>query len=205
MAWKMGDGIPASLRPVRIVSLAPGDHDSRAQQEQSMGSSEFSAASGGVFGMQRVMTPSRETCECRSCGAGAMRPDHTSADRQRLDKWLWCARFFKTRALAAEAVGGGKVHLNDERVKPAHSVRIGDRLSLLLHGAVAEFDVVGLPERRGPAAEAKAHYIETVASAERRARLHEQQRLANLTRPRSVTRPDKRDRRRLVKLHRGQT
>jgi ribosome-associated heat shock protein Hsp15 len=155
--------------------------------------------------MQRVVPPSRETREWGSCGTGAMRPDDASADRHRLDKWLWRTRLFKTRALAAEAVAGGKVHLNDERVKPGHGVRVGDRLSLSLHGAVAELDVVGLPERRGPAAEAKAHYMETAASAERRARLHEQQRLANLSRPRSVTRPDKRDRRRLLKLHRGQT
>jgi ribosome-associated heat shock protein Hsp15 len=126
-------------------------------------------------------------------------------DGHRLDKWLWHARFFKTRSLATAAINGGKVHLNAERVKPAHRVRIGDRLSLSLQGIVAEFEVLGLPERRGPAAEAMAHYLETAASAQRRVKLREQQRLAHLSRPRPEARPDKRERRRLMRLHRDQT
>jgi ribosome-associated heat shock protein Hsp15 len=126
------------------------------------------------------------------------------ADRHRIDKWLWCARFFKTRSVAAQAVTGGKVHVNGERVKPAHKVRIGDRVSLSLDGAVAEFDVLGLPARRGPAPEARSHYSETPESVERRARLREQHRLAEMSRPRSEGRPDKRDRRRLAKFHRGE-
>ncbi|HEY2781820.1 MAG TPA: S4 domain-containing protein [Steroidobacteraceae bacterium] len=127
------------------------------------------------------------------------------SDSHRLDKWLWHARFFKTRSLATAAITGGKVHLNAERVKPAHRVRVGDRLSLSLQGIVGEFEVLGLPVRRGPAAEALKHYLETAASAERRAKLKDQQRLANISRPRPDTRPDKRERRRLLKLHRGQT
>jgi ribosome-associated heat shock protein Hsp15 len=126
-------------------------------------------------------------------------------DDQRLDKWLWHARFYKTRSLATAAINGGKAHLNAERVKPAHPVRIGDRLSLSLQGIVAEFEVLGLPRRRGPAAEAQAQYLETPASAERRAKLREQQRLAQASRPRSEGRPDKRDRRRLMRLQRDQT
>jgi ribosome-associated heat shock protein Hsp15 len=126
-------------------------------------------------------------------------------DNHRLDKWLWHTRFFKTRSLATAAINGGKVHLNAERVKPARQVRVGDRLSLSLQGIVGEFEVLGLPVRRGPAAEALTHYIETPASAERRAKLREQQRLANISRPRPDTRPDKRERRRLVRLHRGQS
>ncbi len=122
----------------------------------------------------------------------------------RLDKWLWYCRFYKTRSLATAAIAGGKVHLNAERVKPAHRVRQGDRLSLSLDGIVAEFDVVALPRRRGPAAEAQTHYAETAASAERRVVLREQQKLAQLSRPHSDARPDKRDRRRLMRLHRDQ-
>src|SRR5689334_25079335 len=95
-------------------------------------------------------------------------------DRHRLDKWLWCARFFKTRSMASQAVGGGRVHLNGERVKAAHVVRIGDRVSLNLEGLVAEFDVLGLPARRGPAPEARTNYAETPASAARREKLREQ-------------------------------
>jgi ribosome-associated heat shock protein Hsp15 len=137
-----------------------------------------------------------------------MRHDMRSDDKpdsQRLDKWLWHARFYKTRSLATAAINGGKVHLNAERVKPAHTVRIGDRLSLSLQGIVAEFEILGVPQRRGPAAEAQSHYLETPQSAERRSHLREQQKLAQLSRPRPETRPDKRDRRRLMRLQRDQT
>ena len=126
-------------------------------------------------------------------------------DHDRLDKWLWHTRFFKTRSLATAAITGGRVHLNSDRVRPAHRIRVGDRLSLSLQGVVAEFEVLGLPARRGPAAVAQVHYLETPASAERRARLREQQRLAQATRPRPEARPDKRDRRRLMQLQRGQS
>ncbi len=131
-------------------------------------------------------------------------PASAGNERHRLDKWLWCARFFKTRSLAAQAVSGGKVHVNGERVKPAHNVRVGDRLSIVINGADAEFDVTGLPERRGPAPEARTHYAETPESVSRREKLREQHRLAELTRPRPEGRPDKRDRRKLVRIQRGQ-
>src|SRR5271154_69941 len=110
-------------------------------------------------------------------------------DNHRLDKWLWQARFYKTRSLATTAIDGGKVHVNAERVKPAHRVRIGDRLSLSLQGIVAEFEIVALPQRRGPATEARSHYLETPQSASRRAHWRDQQRLAQLSRPRSEGRP----------------
>jgi ribosome-associated heat shock protein Hsp15 len=132
-----------------------------------------------------------------------MTPDDKS-DGHRLDKWLWHARFYKTRSLATAAITGGKVHLNAERVKPAHRVRVGDRLSLSLQGIVGEFEVLGLPKRRGPPSEAQSHYLETPQSAERRAHLREQQKLAQVSRPRPEGRPDKRDRRRLLRLHRDQ-
>lgn len=80
-----------------------------------------------------------------------MRDEDSPAERHRVDKWLWCARFFKTRSLAAQAVTGGKVHINGDRVKPAHAVRIGDRISLMINGVAGEFEVLGLPARRGPA------------------------------------------------------
>lgn len=127
-----------------------------------------------------------------------------SEGNRRLDKWLWHARFYKTRSLAAAAVAGGKVHLNGERAKPSRRVAVGDRVSVSLGGIVAEFDVLGLPERRGPAAEARDAYRETPASAARRTQLREQQRLADLSRPRPAVRPDKRDRRLLLRLSRGQ-
>jgi ribosome-associated heat shock protein Hsp15 len=126
------------------------------------------------------------------------------SDSSRLDKWLWFARFYKTRSLATAALIGGKVHLNGERVKPARAVRRGDRITLILEGVAAEFEVLGIPQRRGPAPEARTHYEETAASASRRAQLRDQQRLAQLSRPRPDTRPDKRERRRLMRLHRDQ-
>jgi ribosome-associated heat shock protein Hsp15 len=130
--------------------------------------------------------------------------DETQASH-RLDKWLWHCRFYKTRSLATAAITGGKVHLNAERVKPAHRIRVGDRLSLSLQGSVAEFEVLGTPVRRGPAAEAQQHFRETPESAKRRAHLKDQQRLAEASRPRPDARPDKRDRRRLLRLQREQT
>src|SRR5476649_1119284 len=96
-------------------------------------------------------------------------------DNHRLDKWLWHIRFYKTRSLATAAINGGKIHLNGEGVKPAHRVRIGDYLSLSLQGIVAEFQVLGIPLRRGPAVEAQLQFLETPASTERRAKLREQQ------------------------------
>lgn len=125
-------------------------------------------------------------------------------ERNRLDKWLWCARFYKTRSLASQAITGGKAHLNGERVKPAHVVRVGDTVSVVFQGVVAEFTVLSHPTRRGPAAESQSHYVETSASAERRKLFREQHRLAGLTRPQSHEKPDKRQRRALLKLQRGQ-
>src|ERR1700680_1054520 len=114
-------------------------------------------------------------------------PTNEKIDNHRLDKWLWHARFFKTRSLATAAINGGKVHLNAERVKPAHRVRVGDSLSLSLQGVGAESEVLGLPRRRGPAAEAQSQYLETPVSAERRGKLREQRRLAQVSRPRPDT------------------
>ncbi len=128
-----------------------------------------------------------------------------SAASRRLDQWLWYARFYRTRGSAVEAIGGGKVRVNGDRAKPSRRVAIGDHIAVMLGGIVAEFEVLGLPERRGPAPEARTHYRETDASAARRAALGESARLAAASRPRPESRPDKRDRRRLVKLHRGQS
>jgi ribosome-associated heat shock protein Hsp15 len=127
-----------------------------------------------------------------------------SDDRHRLDKWLWHVRLFKTRSLAADAVGGGKVKLDGERVKPAHEVRVGQRVSVTLGERAIEVEVLALPPRRGPAPEAQACYAETAASAERSARHREARRLASLARPQPDHRPDKRERRALERLRRRQ-
>ncbi|MEO8314267.1 MAG: RNA-binding S4 domain-containing protein [Pseudomonadota bacterium] len=131
-------------------------------------------------------------------------PDPETEDRHRIDKWLWHVRLFKTRSLAADAVSGGKVKLDGERVKPAREVRIGQHVSVTLGERAMEARVLTLPLRRGSAAEAQSCYLETEASAERSARIREARRLAALIRPHADHRPDKRERRQLDKFRRKQ-
>ncbi len=93
------------------------------------------------------------------------------ADRVRLDKWLWAARFFKTRSLASDAIQGGKVELNGERAKRARGVQPGDRVRVRLGQFQHEVIVRALSERRGPASEAALLYEETEESRTARERL----------------------------------
>ena len=120
-----------------------------------------------------------------------------SSDKVRIDKWLWAARFFKTRALAAEAVNGGKVHLDGQRIKAARTVRVGDVYELQRGWERMTIVVRGLSARRGPASEARELYEETAESIERREREAEQRRLARLQRPVMDHRPNKKERRQL--------
>jgi ribosome-associated heat shock protein Hsp15 len=115
----------------------------------------------------------------------------------RIDKWLWCARFFRTRSLAQAAVEGGLVQVNDDRVKASRSVRIGDRLRIQRDQERMEVEVTGLPKRRGPAVEARMHYRESIESEAARLRAHE---LRRLTTAGPARRPDKRERRELVRV-----
>jgi ribosome-associated heat shock protein Hsp15 len=119
----------------------------------------------------------------------------------RVDKWLWAARFFKTRSLATEAVAGGKVEVNGERAKPAKSVKPGDAIRLRLPPYEHILIVRGLADRRGPASVAQGLYEETEASVAERHRLTEQLRMA----PAAFVfedrgRPTKKDRRELTKF-----
>lgn len=121
-------------------------------------------------------------------------------DSVRIDKWLWCARFFKTRGLASEAVGGGKVQLNGARVKPAKGVRPGDRL--VIHKGPYEWIVTveGLAEKRVSARLAAQLYQETEASQAARAELVHERKVLAAAAPRPVDKPDKRQRRQLARL-----
>ncbi len=103
------------------------------------------------------------------------------SESQRLDKWLWCARFHKTRALAVEAIQGGHVHVNGQRVKPSRAVRPGDRLRITRGSETWEITIVSLATRRGPAREARALYTEDDASRRRRETLREQRRRSRLS------------------------
>jgi len=115
--------------------------------------------------------------------------------RFRIDKWLWAARFFKTRALATEAVEGGKVHINGERVKPSRQVRCGDEISIQkgLYTFVIEVQVLAL--QRGPAERARELYTERESSVAARQATQDARRLQAVTDPHPGGRPDKRARR----------
>jgi ribosome-associated heat shock protein Hsp15 len=128
----------------------------------------------------------------------------TERDSTRIDKWLWAARFFKTRSAATEAVAGGHVTVNGERAKPSREVVVGERVEVRTSAERWTVDVRALADRRGTAAAARELYDETPESAAAR----EQRRLdAKASRPLGAdlgARPTKRDRRRLDALRRGQ-
>jgi ribosome-associated heat shock protein Hsp15 len=115
----------------------------------------------------------------------------------RVDKWVWFCRFYKSRSQATEAVGGGLVHVNGERVKASRGVRAGDMVSITHDEIRIVAEVLGLPVRRGPAAEAQTFYRETEESAAARQKVREARRLAP---PAPDSRPDKHDRRLLRRL-----
>ncbi|HWB99102.1 MAG TPA: RNA-binding S4 domain-containing protein [Bryobacteraceae bacterium] len=118
----------------------------------------------------------------------------------RMDKWLWAARFFKTRALAARACDLGRVESNGQTAKPAREVRVGDRLHVKNEGGAFEVEVTLLSEIRGPAAVAQTLYRETEASRELRQKLAEERKAMPRFESISVHRPSKRDRRALDRL-----
>jgi len=118
----------------------------------------------------------------------------------RIDRWLFGVRLFKSRSLAADAVSGGKVHVNDARVRPSHSVRPGDVVTFSRGVIDFECQVVAIPLRRGPAREAAACYAETEASRLRREQHAQRMRLAAAMAPRPQERPDKHQRRELRRL-----
>jgi ribosome-associated heat shock protein Hsp15 len=115
----------------------------------------------------------------------------------RLDKWLWAARFFKTRALASAAVSGGKVHCAGSSLKPSRAVKLGDCLEIRRGFERHEIIVTGLSEQRGPATSAQLLYRETEASVVRRAAEAEKRKLAMMAHPHSAGRPDKKQRRQI--------
>lgn len=121
----------------------------------------------------------------------------------RLDKWLWAARFYKTRALAREMVEGGKVHYNGQRSKPSKLIELNARITLRQGNDERTIIVLAITEQRRPAAEAVLLYEETSESIEKREKTALARKMNSLTMPHPDRRPDKKERRDLMKFKHG--
>lgn len=116
-----------------------------------------------------------------------------SSDRMRIDKWLWVARFFKTRSLAATAIASHKIRCNGDHVKPARELKLGDELEITIGQTVFLVSVLGMSEQRRPAPEARLLYQETAESEARRLRDQELRKLAPVPGSDLKGRPTKRE------------
>ena len=123
-----------------------------------------------------------------------------SIEKIRIDKWLWAARFFKTRSQATQAVQGGKIHLNGQRVKPSRIVTVGDELRINKLEQIFEVTVRGLNQYRRPAKEARELYDESDDSVKNREANSQMRRLIRAPGAAPVKKPDKRDRRKIRKF-----
>jgi ribosome-associated heat shock protein Hsp15 len=132
-----------------------------------------------------------------------MPADAPRSDRMRIDKWLWAARFFKTRSLAAQAVEGGRARLNGERVKPSKDLKPGDVISVRSGELEWAVEVKGLSEQRGPASQAALLYFEGEDSRKRRELMLAMRKAGPQPLADAHGRPTKRDRRRLEQFKRG--
>ena len=121
----------------------------------------------------------------------------------RLDKWLWAARFYKTRAFAREMIDGGKVHYNGQRSKPSKIVELNATLTLRQGNDERTVIVKGITDQRRPASEAVELYEETAESIEKREKMAQARKLNALTMPHPDRRPDKKERRDLMKFKSG--
>ncbi|MDH3321286.1 MAG: RNA-binding S4 domain-containing protein [Betaproteobacteria bacterium] len=115
----------------------------------------------------------------------------------RLDKWLWAARWFKTRGLAQLAIASGQVKLHEEKTKPAHALKVGDQLEIRVGESVWQVEVTALSDKRGPAAQARKLYAESEASRAERERRADLRRYSAEPARTIKGRPTKRDRRKL--------
>ncbi len=118
-------------------------------------------------------------------------------DNVRIDKWLWAARFFKTRSLAAKAVSGGHVALNGHKIKPARTVQVGELLVIRQGFLEVTLNVLALSEQRGPAVVACTLYQETAESVRKREQAQAERKEMNLLGSRPEHRPDKHERRKI--------
>jgi len=118
----------------------------------------------------------------------------------RIDKWLWAARFYKTRSMATDSVEGGKVHVNHKRVKPSYRVKVGDIITISRPSFKQELTVTALDGKRKSAKEAQALYEEFEESISQREIIREQRKILNESLPRSFKKPDKHERQKIRRM-----
>ena len=121
-------------------------------------------------------------------------------DKVRIDKWLWAARFYKTRSMATEAINGGHVRLNGQRIKPSRTLSSGDEISITKAPYTFIIHVTALSEKRGSASVAQTLYEETQDSQAKREALRQQLRLQAASSPSPRKRPDKQQRRKIIRF-----
>ena len=128
----------------------------------------------------------------------------TDINEIRIDKWLWTSRFFKTRSLATDAVNGGKVHLNKQRVKAGRLVKLNDVLSIQKESDLYEVTITAINKTRRPAKEVSSMYVEDEQSQLKRKQNHEMKKLASASRPVPRGKPGKREREQLRRFKQDQ-
>jgi ribosome-associated heat shock protein Hsp15 len=121
-------------------------------------------------------------------------------NKVRIDKWLWAARFYKTRAMATDAINGGHVHVNGQRTKPARMVVMGDKVSITKPPYTFEIKIVALSDKRGSASVAQTLYEESTDSQEKREVIRQQMKLQAANSPSPRKRPDKQQRRKIIRF-----
>lgn len=132
-----------------------------------------------------------------------MKPMTDRNEKIRIDKWLWAARFFKTRSLARDAVTGGKVHANGERIKPSRNVEVGDRLEITKGEQRFVVDVLAVSGVRGPAKVAEQLYEETETGRAEREDRAAMNKLLRQSSPHPDRKPDKKQRRNIIRFKEG--
>ncbi len=126
--------------------------------------------------------------------------DHNELSTMRLDKWLWCARFYKTRGLAADAIQGGKILVNEEKPKPSKTIPAGARLKIRRSPYQFDITIVSLAKSRKSARDAALLYQETEESIKKREEVSARLKLDAMNNPRTTGRPTKRDRRHIIRF-----
>ena len=122
------------------------------------------------------------------------------SEKLRIDKWCWMTRFYKTRRLATESISRGNIIVNEQKVKPAYTVKLNDIIKISKDQIEWEVQVIQIPKRRGPAKEAQSMFMETEKGQQKRLEQEAQNRVDRITRPREGIKPDKHQRKKLRHL-----